>query len=125
MTEGYNATIEDGREIYIPNWPANVQFENLTKVCKVLGQDNVIAIATDKSVPVAMLAAMNAEDPELATKLIFHFVQQCRLDGDKINSSSFDSLGMSIIIELFVNVLHSQYSDFFVSGLAKAHSQDK
>ncbi len=125
MTKGYNATIEDGREIYIPNWPANVQFENLTKVCKVLGQDKVIAISTDKSIPVAMLAIMEAEDPELATKLVFHFVQQCRVDGSKINVSDFDNLGMSVVVELFVNVLHSQYSDFFVSGLAKDHSQDK
>lgn len=125
MNKGYSASLKDGQEIYIPNWPANVQFENLTQVCKLLGQDNVVAISIDKSIPVAMAAIMSADDSELATKLILHFVQQARIDGDKVTSNNFDELGMSVLVELFVHVLHSQYSDFFVSGLAKEPSQSK
>lgn len=125
MSEGYTATLADMREIYIPNWPANVQFENLTKVCKILGQENVITVATEINVPAAMLSIMDAEDAELATKLVLHFVQQARIDGNKVLPNSFDELGMATIVELFAHVLHSQYSDFFVSGLAKVHSQDK
>jgi hypothetical protein len=125
MTEGYTAALQDGREIYIPNWSATVQFENLTQVCKVLGQENVIAITTDKSVPVAMLAIMDAEDHKLATKLVFHFIQQARIDGSKIDTNKIEQLGMPTITELFVHVLHSQYNDFFVSGLAKGTSPNK
>lgn len=125
MQKGYSGCLKDGREIYIPNWPANVQFENLTQVCKVLGQDNVVAISTDKSVPVAMIAIMGAEDHTLATKLVLHFVQQARVDGEKVTPNCFDELGMATIVELFANVLHSQYSDFFVSGLTKEPSQSK
>ena len=122
MQEGYSAALDDGREIYIPNWPANVQFENLTQVCKMLGQDNVITIATDKNVPAAMLAIMNAEDHVMATKLVFHFTQQARIAGEKIMPNTMGELGMATIVELFVHVLFSQYNDFFVSGLAKAVS---
>ena len=120
----YNAELADGREIYIPAWSAKVQFENLTQVCKVLGQDQVIEIST-LNVPAAMLAVMGSEDAQLSTKLVFHFVQQCRMDNEKISLDSMDALGMPTIIELFTHVIHSQYNDFFVSGLAKAPSPNK
>jgi|TARA_R110002020_G_scaffold191811_1_gene391770 hypothetical protein len=125
MNKGYTDALEDGRQIYIPDWSATIQFENLTQVCKILGQDNVIAIATDKNVPAAMLAVMNAEDNKEATEIVMWCVQQARIDGEKILPSTLNSLGMATIIEVFAHVLHSQYSDFFVSGLAKAHSQSK
>ncbi len=124
MQQGYSAQLEDGREIYIPTWPANVQFENLTQVCKLLGQDNVVNISTKKDLPIAMVAFMGSDDPQAMTQLMLHFVQQARIEGKKIVVGSLDELGMSTIMELFVHVLHSQYNDFFESGLAKVRSQE-
>ena len=55
---------------------------------------------------------------------MFHFVKQARLDGEKLtDDSAVEALGMATIIEVFVHVIHSQFNDFFVSGLAKANSQ--
>jgi len=124
MKEKYTSELEDGRAIYIPYWPASVAFENLTQVCKLLGQDEVIAIS-ELNIPAAMVAVMSAEDPKEATQLVLHFVQQARVDGEKVVMGSMDDLGMSVIVELFAHVLKSQYSDFFESGLAKVRSQDK
>jgi len=124
MSEGYSSNLEDGRKIYIPNWSAKVQFENLTQACKYLGQDEVINIST-LNVPAAMLAVMGSDDPITSTDLVLHFTQQARIDGEKITLSSMDDLGMATIIELFAHVMHSQFNDFFESGLAKAHSQNK
>ena len=121
---GYNATLSGGQEIYIPNWSAKVAFENLTQVCKALGQTEVVEISA-LNVPVAMGAVMGSDDHVLATQMVFHFVGQARIDGDKIDSNMMDQLGMAVIIELFTHVMHSQYNDFFVSGLAKAPSQSK
>ena len=125
MQEGYSAQLKDGREIYIPIWPATVQFENLTQACKHLGQDEVVNISTSVNVPAAMLAVMGSDDAEASTQLVLHFTQQARIEGKKISAGSLDDLGMATIIELFAHVLHSQYSDFFVSGLAKDNSQPK
>ena len=125
MREGYTATLTEGQDIYIPMWPANVQFENLTQVCKHIGQDQVVEISTNLNVPAAMLAVMGSGDAEASTKLMLHFVQQARIDGKKIDIISMDDLGMAVIIELFVHVLYSQYNDFFVSGLAKVPSLQK
>jgi hypothetical protein len=121
---GYTANLEDGREIYIPNWSAKVQFENLTQVCKIFGQDSVITISA-LNVPAAMLAVMGSDDGVLATKLMFHFVQQARMDGEKLTSDSLNEMSMIDVVELFTHVVHSQYNDFFVSGLAKATSPAK
>ena len=119
----YSGSIKDGRAIYIPSWPAKVQFENLSMACKQLGQDNVINIS-DLNVPAAMIAVMNADDPKTATEMMFHFVKQARIDGDKLQDDfAVEALGMATIIELFTHVLHSQFNDFFVSGLAKANYQ--
>ena len=124
MKENYRATIEDGREIYIPNWSVKVQYENLSQACKYLGQENVINISA-LNVPAAMVALMGSEDAKASTDLILHFVQQVRINGDKINIDSMDELGAPVVMELFTHVMHSQYNDFFESGLAKAHSQSK
>jgi|TARA_R110000765_G_scaffold301530_3_gene395974 hypothetical protein len=119
----YSGTIQDGRAIYIPAWPAKVQFENLSTACKLLGQDNIVNIS-DINVPAAMLAIMNADDPQKATEMMFHFVKQARIDGEKLQSDSdVGDLGMATIVELFSHVIHSQFNDFFVSGLAKANYQ--
>ena len=125
MREGYTATLTKGENIYIPMWPANVQFENLTQVCKHIGQDQVVEISTNLNVPAAMLAIMGSDDAEATTKLMFHFVQQARIDSKKIDQNSINDLGMPLIVELFTHVLYSQYNDFFVSGLAKVASPQK
>jgi len=121
MSNGYNATLAGGQEIYIPSWPANVQFENLVQATKQLGQDHVINISA-LNVPAAMLAVMGSEDSKAVTSLVLHFVQQCRIDGEKVSQANFDTLGLPILIELFTHVMHSQYHAFFESGLAKAAS---
>jgi hypothetical protein len=123
MSNNYSGNLADGRAIYIPSWSPKVQFENLSSVCKVLGQDNVINIS-DINVPAAMLALMNADDAKAATELMYHFVKQARIEGEKLQDDyAVDQMGMATIIELFTHVLHSQFNDFFVSGLAKAPSQ--
>ena len=124
MSESYSATITDGREIYIPNWSVSVQYENLIQACKYLGQDQVIAIS-DLNIPSAMIAIMGAEDAQKTTELVLHYIQQVRIDGDKILPGDVDKYGMAVIVELFAHVIHSQYSDFFVSGLAKVPYQEK
>ena len=124
MNNGYTDQLNDGRPIYIPQWPVTVAFENLTQVCKMIGQENVINISTTKNVPATMVALMGSDDPKATTELVIWFVQQARIDGEKINKNSMDDLGMPTIVELFTHVLHSQYNDFFESGLAKAVSQE-
>ena len=124
MAENYKGNLADGREVYIPNWSVKVQFENLTQACKYLGQQEVINIST-LNVPAAMLAIMGSDDAEATSQMILHFVQQARIAGDKITLNSADELGMATVVELFVHVLHSQFNDFFVSGLAKAVSPNK
>ena len=121
MTKKYSSNLADGREIYIPSWPVSVQFENLTQACKYLGQQNVYKIS-EINVPAAMLAIMNSEEAEDTTKLILHFVQQARIAGEKVTLDSIEELGMATVVELFTHVIHSQFNDFFVSGLAKAAS---
>ena len=59
--KGYKGNLEDGREIYIPNWSATTQWENLTQACKILGQTNVMTIST-LNIPAAMLAVMGSDD---------------------------------------------------------------
>ena len=121
MSKNYTGNLADGREIYIPKWSVSVQFENLTQVCKYLGQSNVIDIS-ELNVPAAMIAIMNAEDAVATTKLILHFTQQARIAGEKVTLANMDELGMATVVELFTHVIHSQFNNFFVSGLAKVPS---
>lgn len=120
----YKAKLADGRDIYIPSWSVKVQYENLTQACKYLGQNNVVNISA-LNVPAAILAVMGSEDAVTSTEFVLHTTQQARIDGNKITEASLDELGMSTIMELFTHVMHSQYHDFFESGLAKAPSQSK
>ena len=118
-----------GNQIFIPNWPANTQFENLASLCKVFGSDNIVAIALEKSTPHAMQACMNATDEEQASKLLLYVVQQARIEDDKGNakkltSGSVQDMPITVLLELFIHVVHSQYEAFFALGLAKAPSQD-
>ncbi len=124
MDKNYKSNLDDGRAIYIPNWSVKVQYENLTQACKYLGQDEVIKISS-LNVPAAMLAVMGSDDNEATCELVLHFVQQARIDGDKITPNVIDDLGMATVLELFCHVMYSQYNDFFESGLAKAASLNK
>lgn len=128
----YNGTLSDGRSIYIPSWSVKVQYENLTKACKMLGQDEVINISA-LNVPAAMLAVMGSEDGFDSTALVMFFCQQARIEGEKVILKDGgmelllggEPMAMADVIEVFTHVMHSQYHDFFESGLAKAHSQNK
>ncbi len=122
MKENYKSNLADGRQIYIPSWSATIQFENLTQACKYLGQNEVVDISA-LNVPAAMLAIMGSDDSKTSTELVIHFVQQVRIEGDKITKESIENMDMATIIELFTHVMHSQFHDFFESGLAKAPSQ--
>ncbi len=127
MKESYTKTILDGREIYIPYWPVDVALENLTQVGKLLGTENVIRIS-ELNIPAAVVAVMGCDNPKLASAMIKHFVCQVRIDGNKIEASTINSMfegNLHAVVELFTHVIHSQYADFFSLGLAKEVSQDK
>lgn len=123
----YNATIKDGREIYIPTWAVDVALENVTKAGKYLGTNHVINISSLK-LPAAIVALMEAEDPKQATNLIKHFICQVRIDGNKITLETIDDMfegNLIVVLELFTHVMYSQYNDFFEQGLAKEPSLGK
>ncbi len=124
--EGYKAKISDGRDIFIPTWPVDVALENLTKAGKYLGADNVIKIAY-LNISAVIVAIMKAEEPKQCAALVKHFICQVRIDGSKIESNTIDEMfggNLGFIAELFAHVIHSQYHDFFESGLVKELSQD-
>lgn len=124
---GYSANLKDGREIYIPSWPVNVQLENLTNASKYLGPQHIISIA-DLDVKAVIVAIMNSVEPAKTAQLIKHFVCQVRIAGNKITEETLDVMfedDLKGITEIFAHVIHSQYSDFFDSGLVKEPSQDK
>jgi len=123
---GYTATINDGREIFIPSWPVNVQLENLTNVSKYLGAGHVINMAS-LDLQAVKVAIMSAEDPAQTAKLIKHFICQVRIDGSKIDESTMDEMfqdNLKVVAELFAHVIHSQYADFFDLGQAKEASPE-
>ncbi len=126
MKEAYKRKIKDGRDIYIPNWPVDVALENLTQAGKVLGSENIINIS-ELNQAGAIVALMNADNPKLASMLVKHFICQVRIDGSKIDADTINDMfdgQLEVVLELFTHVIHSQYSDFFSSGLAKEVSQE-
>lgn len=123
----YKATLKDGRAIFIPSWPVDVALENLTQAGKCLGTENVINIS-ELSIPAVIVSIMGCDDYKLTSALIRHFICQVRIDGTKIAPETINSMfngDLATVAELFAHVIHSQYSDFFVSGLVKESSQDK
>jgi len=123
---GYNATLKDGQEIYIPSWPASVALENLTKAGKYIGSDNLLRIA-ELNYPAAMLSITESDDSKTTAELIKHFVCEARMDGNKIDKAGYDSQfegNLFLAIEIFCHVIKAQYYDFFKSGLAKETSQE-
>ncbi len=126
MSEPYKRTISDGRAIFIPNWPVDVALENLSTAGKVLGSEHIITIS-EMNKAAAIVALMDAENPKLASQLIKHFICQVRIDGNKIEPNTINSMfegSLNIVLELFTHVLHSQFHEFFSSGLAKEASQE-
>ncbi len=127
MSEPYKRKIKDGRDIYIPNWAVDVALENLTQAGKVLGSTHIINIS-ELNKAAAIVALMNAENPALAARLVKHFICQVRIDGSKITPDTINSMfegQLDVVLELFTHVIHSQYADFFSSGLAKAVSPEQ
>jgi len=127
MKEPYRKTIKDGREIYIPNWAVDVALQNLSQAGKVFGNENVIRMA-ELNIPASIVALMNATDPELAARIIKHFVCQVRIDGSKIEPETLNNMfegNPAVVMELFCHTMHSQFSDFFSLGLAKEASPEQ
>ena len=123
---GYSATLKDGREIYIPNWPVNVALENLTMAGKYLGTKRVITIA-EINIQAVIFAIAESPEPKEAANLVEHFVCQARIAGEKIDPKTINSMfedDLKSVAEIFTHVVHAQYADFFESGLAKESSQD-
>jgi len=124
--QGYKGNLKDGREIYIPYWPVDVSLENLGKAGKFLGVENLIRISTP-DIPAVILALTTTEDAGSTAALIRHFVCEARVDGDRITSANYDTHykgNLVLVAEVFSLVVHAQYSDFFVSGLAKENSPE-
>jgi len=121
---GYNGKLKDGREIYVPHWPASVSLENLAKAGQCIGTSALIQIS-ELNTPAVIIALADAKDSAATVGLIKHFVCSMRIEGKKIDASEFDELfsgNLGDIPELFATVVHAQYFDFFASGLAKAPS---
>jgi hypothetical protein len=127
MSAGYKATLEDGREIYIPIWDATTGFTNLTTTASIIGIDNLVIISQD-DVATVILALATAKDANKAASLLKNAVCEVRIDGDKIMPAAFDELfkdQMYLAAELFNHVMIAQYKDFFGRGLAKVNSPAK
>ncbi len=121
MSELYKKRISDGREIFIPTWGVDVALENLTQAGKILGAEHVITIS-ELNQAAAITALMGAENGKVAAALVKHFICQVRIDGSKIEPETINNMfegQLAIVLELFTHVMHSQYSAFFDSGLAK------
>lgn len=122
--KGYRGKLEDGRDIYIPNWPVDVALENLNLAGKVLGVEQVVNISA-LNVPAVIVAIMGSDDHKRCSALVKHFICQVRIDGDKITPETINQKfegDLHSVAELFTHVIHSQYHRFFESGLAKANS---
>jgi len=121
---GYTSALKDGREIYIPAWPIDVSLENLTLAGKCIGAEHVINIAS-LNISSVIVAIMEADNPKQTASMIKHFVCQARIAGNKIEPGTLDNMfdgDLKGVAELFAHVIHSQYNDFFESGLAKVAS---
>lgn len=126
MSKDYSAKLRDGQDIFIPSWPVDVALENLTLAGKLLGTEHIINIAA-LNIPACVVAIMDAKDAKQAAALVKHFICQVRIEGKKIEPATINSMfegNLSTVTELFAHVIHSQYNDFFESGLAKATSQE-
>lgn len=123
---GYTETLKDGREIYIPSWTVSVALENLTMAGKYLGTNRVIDIS-ELNIASVILAIAESPEPKEAANLVEHFVCQARIAGEKITPSTINTIfedDLKTIAEIFAHVVHSQYADFFASGLVKVSSPE-
>jgi len=125
---GYNATLKDGREIFIPSWPVDVALENLTRAGQYIGSEAIITIS-ELNVAAVVVAIMKSTDPNKTASLIKHFVCQVRIAGSKIEPNQIDEMftggeGLGQVAEIFAHVIKAQYADFFAFGLAGEPSQE-
>ena len=124
---GYNAELQNGSKIRIDNWPPIIGIKNLNNCSKILGDANVLAISK-KDLHATTVAIMNAENPDLVSKLVTHFCTCVVLDGKRIAADTFDQDfegKLNVVVELFMHVIHSQYFDFFEYGLVKEPSPNQ
>lgn len=124
MSYDGSCKLRDGRAVYIPSWPVDVQIGNLTRAGEFLGTSNVLKIA-EGNLPAIMVAIMESKDPEGTADFIKHIVCQARLAGDKLEPNKLDSMfegELHIVVELCMLVIQKQYADFFAFGLAEAPS---
>jgi len=123
--KGYKDTLSNGKDIFIPSWPVDIALENLAKAGQFIGTDRLVSIA-NKSVPDVIIAIANSEDPTNTAGLIKHFCCSARIGGEKVSPGDFDEIfkgSLKDVAEIFSLVMHSQYHDFFESGLAEVSSQ--
>lgn len=127
MEDSYTAILKDGTKIQIPMWSATVGIQSLSKAGQYIGATNLILIS-ELDLKTVMVAILDSKDPDNTAELIKHFVCSARLDGKKISKNEFDDLfqgNLGKVIEIFAHVVKSQYSSFFLQGLAEEHSQEK
>jgi hypothetical protein len=123
--KGFKGKLENGDEVFIPNWPVDVAIENLAKAGKYLGTQELIEISK-KNQTAVLVALSNSGDPENAAGLFSHFCSAARINGDKMSAVTISERytgDLKTAAELFALVVHVQYADFFDLGLAKATSQ--
>ena len=124
MSKGYNATLKNGSEIYIPMWAASEALKELSNAGKYIGSDHLIAIS-QLDVPSLMVAVLEAKDPENTAGLIKHYVCSVRIEGERITPNVFDEMfegELFLAMEIFTHVIKAQYASFFELGLAKETS---
>ena len=124
MSKGYNGTLKDGSELYIPMWSATESLKALSKAGQHIGADHLVAISK-LDIPSLMVAVLEAKDPGATAALIKNFVCSARMEGERITPPNFDDMfegDLFRVMEIFAHVIKAQYASFFALGLAKETS---
>ena len=122
--KGFKSKLSNGDEIFVPDWPVDVAIENLAKAGKYIGTEALVAIA-ERNPAAVIVALAGATDPENASGIFNYFCASARINGEKMTEGTVASKysgNLSLVSEIFATVVHAQYHDFFVSGLAKESS---
>ncbi len=122
--EGYRAKLQTkgfvGKPIYIKNWPINTLLTNISHATRLWGADELVAVAK-LDLQAAMRCATKSGAGEEGADLILHMIKSVTLDGKSLDVADLNHLFEArpiTAIEIFMHVIHSQYDDFFASGLA-------
>jgi hypothetical protein len=124
--KGYKGNLKNGAPIYIPSWTVEASIKNLAYAGKILGSDSLLRIA-DINIPAVMQALTKSEDPAGTAHFVKEIACQARIDGERVSADNYDSLfegRLYLLCEVFATVIHAQYYDFFVQGLAKENSPE-